>query len=160
MGRLILLVGVAGCASPPVVELGFAEASAGDACLGDESQWFTDLERVWISAENEDGPIEHGCVSASDIGGWDALESRLRSKGDLLTDMPVGPSFHLYLLAVELDAGCPGPDGPTSPFDFCAFTVDPVTIPAEGTVSAPLTRYCQNRIDKDACYAFAENRRR
>lgn len=159
MGRLTAIcASFCGCGSPPAAELSFAAADPSDSCLTTESQWFSDLQRVWISAEDDAGPIAHACVETPDVGGWDALESKLRSKDTLLEDLPIGHAFHLYLLGVNL-GDCPGAEGPATPFDFCAFTVEPVVIEQDADVHAELTRYCQDRIDKDGCYFFAQNRR-
>jgi hypothetical protein len=161
MGKLTLVAAalLAGCGSPPAAIVTFVEADASDACLTQEATWFdAELQRTWISADDDGASIAHGCVEGA-VGGWDALASHLRKAGDLLTDVPVGRSFQLYLLAVKED-GCPGADGPRQPIDFCAFTIDPVTIREDEDVHVQMERYCQGRITKDDCYSFAENARR
>ena len=157
MGRLIAWLSLAGCASPPAAEVVFAETVPDESCLAEEGSWFRDEERVWISAEADTGPIADTCVEGH-VASWSALESQLRSEGDLLTDIPVGRAFHLYLVGLKTEP-CPGEGGPATPFDFCAFTVEPVTIEREGGADVALERYCQARITWEDCRSFAENLR-
>lgn len=156
-----------GCASPPAAVLWFAEPDDGDVdpCIAQEEDWFAGLQRVWIAAETDSEVLEYRCIGADGVSGWDALEGRLANRGDLLTGLPVGTPFHVYLVAVPTDdeADC-GEEGPRSAnLGFCAFSVppeDPVVLDTDRDFNAPLLRYCQGSISKDDCYIVAETERR
>lgn len=163
MGKLILVasLGAIGCGSLPAIELGFQPFDSPEnpplSCQSSEATWLAELARVWVSVEGTDGPIGHACVEAAGLTTWDALESKLRRAGDLVEELPIGPSFDIYLVGVKLEA-CPGEGGPTTPFDFCAYTTHPVSLHEDEDVRAELQRYCQNHIDWSDCLSFADGR--
>jgi hypothetical protein len=148
---------LAACAEPPAAVVRFEEADAESACIAQEDEWFAAVQRVWLSARAEpsEETLALACVEAAGAASWADLETRLRGDGDLLSDVPVGPPFHLYLMAVHED-GCPGAEGPTTgDIGFCAYTVDPVVLAAGRDVDVRMRRHCFGLLDADACFERA-----